>query len=148
MTEPGEVEAGMEELLSFENALEHIEESLMPLTRVSHSEIVTLLAKDEAAKLNVALAYAAASLFYMHLRSKGVDPKNHPVKGELDRIQRYMVKLKSIQGLPQSKEDQRKITVDQAAAGRFIAHSLRGNVEAAKFVAHARGETAMDTDPR
>lgn len=53
------------------------------------------MADEERAKLNLVLAYALNSLFYIFLRTQNVNPANHPVRKELQRVQAYMEKLKS-----------------------------------------------------
>ena len=52
------------------------------------------LDEEEQAKLNILLAYGLNSLFFMYLRTQGINPSDHAVKKELLRVQGYMEKLK------------------------------------------------------
>lgn len=58
----------------------------------------------------------------MYLCSKGVNPVNHPVKKELDRIKDYMKKVKTAEN-PQAGSGHGRVNVE--AANRFIKHALQ-----------------------
>ena len=55
-----------------------------------------------------------------YLRLHGVDAKQHPVFRELTRVKQYFEKIKVLETEP----EERTMTVDKAAAGRFIKHGL------------------------
>jgi exosome complex protein LRP1 len=55
-----------------------------------------------------------------YLRLHGVDAKQHPVFRELTRVRQYFAKIKDLETEP----EQRSMTLDKEAAGRFIKHGL------------------------
>lgn len=55
-----------------------------------------------------------------YLRLHGVDAKQHPVFRELTRVRQYFTKIKDLETEP----EQRSMTLDKEAAGRFIKHGL------------------------
>lgn len=55
-----------------------------------------------------------------YLRLRGVDAKQHPVFRELTRVKQYFEKIKALETEP----EQRTMTLDKVAAGRFIKHGL------------------------
>mmetsp|Transcript_11236 Transcript_11236/g.22823 ORF Transcript_11236/g.22823 Transcript_11236/m.22823 type:complete len:184 (-) Transcript_11236:162-713(-) len=76
-------------------ALDAVEGHLEPLLSKSSSEVARQLAPLEHAELQVSLAYAVGSLYFCHLLTQGVNPAEHPLKQELDRIQLYFKKVRS-----------------------------------------------------
>lgn len=50
----------------------------------------------------------------------GVDAKQHSVFRELTRVKQYFDKIKALEAEP----EQRTMTLDKEAAGRFIKHGL------------------------
>ncbi|KAJ9587619.1 hypothetical protein L9F63_018940 [Diploptera punctata] len=82
------------------------------------SNVYDKLSLDDKVKYDLFLSYSLNTLFWMYLRTQGVDPLKHPVKNEIDRIREYNVKTKEIQD--------RKIMphIDVAAAQRFIRNGL------------------------
>ena len=54
--------------------------------------LIKSLSKEEAGRANVALAFTIESLYYVLLKTQGIDPSNHRVKAELERIKPYIVK--------------------------------------------------------
>ncbi|KAF5312408.1 hypothetical protein D9619_002651 [Psilocybe cf. subviscida] len=58
-------------------------------------------------------------LYTVYLKSKGIDPRTHPVIGELDRIRQYFDKISNAENPPS-----KRVEVDKAAAGRFIKHAI------------------------
>jgi exosome complex protein LRP1 len=70
-------------------------------------------------KYDLFLSYSLNSLFWLYLRTQGVDPSNHAVKSEIDRVREYNAKAKQVQ-------DRRTIMprIDVAAAQRFIRSGL------------------------
>ena len=76
------------------------------------------------------LAFAVSSLYFMMLKSKGMDTANHPIKDDLKRIKEYVARIRKldggIEGIAQKK---RKIAVDSVAANRMIKHELSANYD-------------------
>ncbi|XP_022206397.1 nuclear nucleic acid-binding protein C1D-like [Nilaparvata lugens] len=63
-------------------------------------------------------SFTVTSLFYAYLKTQGIDPNEHPVKQELDRIKTYIAKSKVIH------DRKFRPKVDQGASKRFVKHSL------------------------
>lgn len=55
-----------------------------------------------------------------YLRLHGVNAKEHPVFRELTRVKQYFGKIQALETEP----EQRTMTLDKEAAGRFIKHGL------------------------
>jgi exosome complex protein LRP1 len=74
---------------------------------------------DDRVKYDLFLSYSLNSLFWLYLRTQGVDPSKHAVKSEIDRVREYNAKAKQVQ-------DRRTIMprIDIAAAQRFIRSGL------------------------
>lgn len=67
-------------------------------------------------------------LVWILLKTKGVDPTNHPVMQELERVKSYFGKIKRVQeneGEP-AGEQEKSAKLDRSAAGRFIRAALAG----------------------
>ncbi|KAF9074985.1 Sas10/Utp3/C1D family-domain-containing protein [Rhodocollybia butyracea] len=99
-----EVEAAIEPLFSGEQTLPEILLALEPL---------------QQAKLQTALPYLVYDLVFIYLKTRGIDPKSHPVINELDRVRQYFEKIKNAEN-PAVRVTQ----VDKAAATRFIKHAI------------------------
>jgi hypothetical protein len=80
--------------------------------------------------LDLSLAYATNTLFWMYLRVQGVAPANHPVTLELKRIREYMERLTAAkaeaagggEAAAADKAQQSKLNLE--AAQRFIKAGL------------------------
>jgi len=102
-------------------ALASIERHLDPLLAKNPSEITRKLGALEQAELQVGLAYTIASLYFSHLLTQGVDPAEHPIKQELDRIQLYFKKLRTLKEEIDTKETQRdRKRLDAQQAQRML----------------------------
>lgn len=63
-------------------------------------------------------AYTLNSLFWMYLITRGINPREHAVKQELERIRAYMTRVKDI-------TDRKKAArLDKGAAARFVRSAL------------------------
>jgi len=128
------------------NSIDEIEKHLDPLLgNVSLKEVSDRTSHIENAKLYSALAYTLDSLFFIYLRTKGVSPVDHPIMKELDRVKRYIDKVKNATKKPEIPEVN-KNKVDHQAAIRFISAALSGDkTEVTKELrAHARNLTEDD----
>jgi len=115
---------------NFDRALTCIKDYVAPLKGKSKEDILERVGRQEGAKLNTALAYSLCSLFYMYLKTQGVNVRNHPVRGQLVRVQEYFKKLKNVtEGKPVDYIGMRKMKVDQTAARRFVIAGLQQNPE-------------------
>ncbi|EGO31076.1 hypothetical protein SERLADRAFT_376679, partial [Serpula lacrymans var. lacrymans S7.9] len=101
-------------------SLDELETQLEPLFAKSLPETVVGLETIQQAKLQVLLPYLVYDLVFIYLKSRGIDPRTHPVIAELDRVRQYFDKVK---GAEQSDE-KKKYGIDKAAAGRFIKHAI------------------------
>ncbi|SPO42610.1 related to LRP1 - nuclear exosome-associated nucleic acid binding protein [Moesziomyces antarcticus] len=81
----------------------------------------------DAARMQVSVAYVLMDLVWILLKTKGVDPTNHPVMQELERVKSYFGKIKRVQDdEKEPKNEQKGSRVDKSAAGRFIRAALAG----------------------
>nr|QBH67513.1 DNA-binding protein C1D [Ustilago esculenta] len=79
-----------------------------------------------AARMQVSVAYVLLDLVWILLKTKGVDPTNHPIMQELERVKSYFGKIKSVQDNEKEPEQEKGLKVDRSAAGRFIRAALAG----------------------
>ena len=117
--------------------VDDLEEVLGPLVNQPLTETSKKLPVLDKAKLNVLTTYALESLIYCkisltpytvyeylyllaYLKLHGVDAKQHPVFRELTRVRQYFDKIKALEAEP----EERPMTLDKQAAGRFIKHGL------------------------
>ncbi|KAL6524203.1 hypothetical protein OROMI_031298 [Orobanche minor] len=97
----------------------NLEEFLFCCTNETLSRMEPL----ERAQALLLLAKATTTLFALRLRCKGVDPDDHPVKKEFERLSLYQEKLQ--QCMDMNKAPLRpSATMNPQAAARFIEHSL------------------------
>ncbi|XP_069810940.1 nuclear nucleic acid-binding protein C1D isoform X2 [Dendropsophus ebraccatus] len=107
-----------EYLVAFNDSVGSVDEMLNKMMSVSRSELLQKIDPLEQAKLDLVSAYTLNSLFWVYLTTQGVNPKEHAVKGELERIRSYMNRVKEI-------TDRKKAArLDKGAAQRFIKHAL------------------------
>ncbi|THG99876.1 hypothetical protein EW026_g2567 [Hermanssonia centrifuga] len=90
-TDPSKVSA---RLSTLNNSLDELEATLEPLFSQTLPESVVGLEKIQQAKLQVALPYVLYDLVFIYLKTRGIDPKAHPVIAELDRVRQYFDKIK------------------------------------------------------
>ncbi|KNC87049.1 hypothetical protein SARC_00795 [Sphaeroforma arctica JP610] len=115
VTLPAEVEDLIDE---FDTATSDLASHLEPILNCNQEELKAKLTPAERAQLELAMAYAASSMFWMYLTTTGVDPRTHAIKGELDRVKAYMGRLK------EATAPKNAAKLDMAAAGRFIRGGL------------------------
>ncbi|KAJ8584806.1 C1D-domain-containing protein, partial [Rhizopogon salebrosus TDB-379] len=101
-------------------SLDELETQLDPLFAKSLPETLVGLETIQQAKLQVALPYVLYDLVFVYLKTRGIDPRNHPVISELDRVRQYFDKIKSAE----DSEERKRHVIDKAAAGRFIKHAI------------------------
>ncbi|KAJ6520342.1 Sas10/Utp3/C1D family-domain-containing protein [Mycena sanguinolenta] len=106
-------------LASLTASLDGLESTLAPLFEQTLPETTLVLAPIEQAKLQTLLPYIVYDLVFIYLKSKGIDPKTHPVIEELTRVRKYFGKISSAE----NPETQRA-PIDKAAATRFIKHAI------------------------
>lgn len=64
-------------------------------TVLNVEDISSLSAKDRVT-FDLFQCYCLNTLFWVYLRTKGIDPNTNEVKNELNRIKSYMVKAKEV----------------------------------------------------
>ncbi|KAA1467774.1 C1D-domain-containing protein [Dentipellis sp. KUC8613] len=106
-------------LAALSKSLDGLESALEPLLSQSLPETVLGLDTIQQAKLQVAIPYVVYDLVFVYLKTRGIDPKTHPVIAELDRIRQYFDKIKNAEN-----PEKRQLAVDKAAATRFIKHAI------------------------
>jgi len=112
-------------------ALVAVEKHLDPLLARSSMEVSRKLEPLQNAELQVGLAYAVASLYFCHLLTQGIDPADHPIRQELDRIQLYFKKVRSTTEEVATREAEKsRSRVDAEVAKRIVQHYTRAAEEA------------------
>ncbi|KAL2236908.1 nuclear nucleic acid-binding protein C1D [Sesamum indicum] len=101
-----EVKANLEEFLSYCTT-----ETLSRMEPLERAQALFLVAK------------ATTTLFALRLRCKGIDPDDHPIKKELERLELYQEKLQRSMDLHKAPL-RPSATINPQAAARFIEHSL------------------------
>ncbi|KAF5375288.1 hypothetical protein D9758_000543 [Tetrapyrgos nigripes] len=100
-------------------SLEELESHLDPLFSQSFSETLLGLEPIQQAKLQTVIPYLVYDLVFIYLKTRGLDPKTHPVFAELEGVRQYFDKIKNAEN-PATRTTQ----VDKAAASRFIKHAI------------------------
>ncbi|XP_054934733.1 nuclear nucleic acid-binding protein C1D-like [Physeter macrocephalus] len=90
---PGEIH---EYLPTSENSIGTVDEMLKTMMSVSRNELLKKLDPLKQAKVDLVSAYTLNSMFWVYLATQGVNPKEQPVKQELERIRVYMNRVKEI----------------------------------------------------
>ncbi|KAI0640012.1 hypothetical protein C8Q77DRAFT_101196 [Trametes polyzona] len=140
---------GSEKLLAkldiLNDSLDELEAKLEPLLAQTLPESLLPLETIQQVKLNVAIPYLVYDLVFIYLKTRGIDPKTHPVVAELDRVRQYFEKIKNAEDPEKSAHSPPfllarllirptrtrprltllgKNAVDKAAANRFIKHAI------------------------
>ena len=110
----------------FEAAVADIEVHVRRLRAAPWAEMVNSLGPLESARMHLMVAYTVNTLFYMYLKTQGHPTANHPVREELERVKEYIRKVKQVTQTAEKRtqEEQRQITLNAAAASRFITAAL------------------------
>ncbi|KAG5643137.1 hypothetical protein DXG03_001527 [Asterophora parasitica] len=106
-------------LASLSSSFDDLEAILEPLFAQTLPESVVGLEPIQQAKLQTVLPYLAYDLVFIYLKSRGIDPKTHPVVSELDRVKEYFNKISTAENPPAKRTE-----MDNGAAQRFIKHAI------------------------
>ncbi|XP_078351892.1 nuclear nucleic acid-binding protein C1D-like isoform X2 [Oculina patagonica] len=117
--EPDLPEEVTESLETFHEALGKVEDVFKPLLETPVDDLKEKINPLQSAKLDLVVAYAINSMFWMYLTTQGVNPRQHPVKTELDRIKKYMGKVKEA-----AEKKEASARIDKGAARRFVKSAL------------------------
>ncbi|XP_078505528.1 nuclear nucleic acid-binding protein C1D [Lissotriton helveticus] len=107
-----------EYLIAYEKSVGSVDSMLKTMISVSRSELLQKLDPLDQAKLDLVSSYSLNSLFWIYLVTQGVNPKEHPVKQELERIRNCMNRVKEI------TDKKKAAKLDKAAAARILKHAL------------------------
>ncbi|XP_059539448.1 nuclear nucleic acid-binding protein C1D-like [Myotis daubentonii] len=103
-----------EYLSAFQNSIGAVDDRLATMMSISGNELLQKLDPLEQAKVDLVSAYMLNSMFWVCLATHGVNPKEHPVKRELERIRVYMNRVKEM------TDKGKAAKLDRCAASRFI----------------------------
>ncbi|KAF8167416.1 Sas10/Utp3/C1D family-domain-containing protein [Crassisporium funariophilum] len=106
-------------LAALTSSFDDLEAQLEPLFSQTLPETIVGLEPIQQAKLQTVLPYLVYDLIFIYLKTKGIDPKTHPVVPELDRIRQYFEKISNAEKPPAKRTE-----IDKAAASRFIKHAI------------------------
>lgn len=97
----------------------------------SLTDMDATLGLKSSAELNISLAFAISSMYFMMMKTKGISTANHPIKEDLARIKQYVGKIRKLDtdSNGDSAAKKRKITVDSEAAKPVVQHELASNKE-------------------
>ncbi|KAM7255574.1 hypothetical protein ACFE04_008472 [Oxalis oulophora] len=103
--------------------LELLSSQLLDFVSTADSQVLADMAPLQRANVLLMISKATTIIFSLRVRCSGVNPEDHPVKSELERISVYQDKLQRFIHL--SKAPLRpSTTLNAQAATRFIGHSL------------------------
>ncbi|XP_061084907.1 nuclear nucleic acid-binding protein C1D isoform X1 [Conger conger] len=107
-----------EYLTGFNSSVGSVNKMVDTMISLSKNELLQKLDPLEQSKMDLMSAYALNSLFWIYLTTQGINPKDHGIKQELERIRTYMNKVKEI-------TDRKKAArLDRGAASRFVRSAL------------------------
>lgn len=107
-----------DQLSGFDSSVSSVKTMLEKLMSMPRNELLQKLDPLDQAKLDLMSAYTLNSLFWMYLVTQGVNPREHGIKQELERIRTYMNKVKEI------TDKKKAARLDKGAAGRFVRNAL------------------------
>mmetsp|Transcript_853 Transcript_853/g.1982 ORF Transcript_853/g.1982 Transcript_853/m.1982 type:complete len:207 (+) Transcript_853:112-732(+) len=117
---PEEVQAQLDE---FEKIIGKLEEALEPFLGITGKDMEQL-EPLEAAQLQLTLGEAAGQLFKLYLLSVGIDPREHPIEKETERLTQWAKRLAKAASKKEASESQRGLALNIGAANRFIEHAI------------------------
>ncbi|GAA5859780.1 hypothetical protein JCM8547_007024 [Rhodosporidiobolus lusitaniae] len=115
-------------LATLSASLGDLESALEPLLSKPLSDLVDS-AQDEPlvqARAQVLASYIVHDLIWVYLKTAGVEPSNHSVMEEIERLKGYFGKLKQAEtGAPPPADPSKpRMQIDRAAANRFISAAI------------------------
>ncbi|KAI7851095.1 hypothetical protein BDC45DRAFT_400789, partial [Circinella umbellata] len=102
-----------------------IQKHLDPILAGPLSETYGPLPTNEKAQFEVLLSFTLNTLYHIYLKTHGVNPLDHHVTNELQRVKEYIEKIKVAEG----RGPKRTMELDKGAADRFIKSALAGEEE-------------------
>ncbi|XP_023271481.1 nuclear nucleic acid-binding protein C1D [Seriola lalandi dorsalis] len=107
-----------EQLTGFDSSVSSVKTMLEKLMSMPRNDLLQKLDPLDQAKLDLMSAYTLNSLFWMYLVTQGVNPREHGIKQELERIRTYMNRVKEI------TDKKKAARLDKGAAARFLRNAL------------------------
>lgn len=105
-----------EKLTNFSRSINKIEETLQSKL---DPETYKKLSLQEKVNYDLFMTYALNTLFWIYLKTRGIDPYKNEVKNQLNRIKQHMVKAKEAH-----LRNTARPKIDRAVAARFIKHGI------------------------
>eukprot|EP01101_Sappina_pedata_P010175 TRINITY_DN6342_c0_g1_i1.p1 TRINITY_DN6342_c0_g1~~TRINITY_DN6342_c0_g1_i1.p1 ORF type:complete len:132 (-),score=58.27 TRINITY_DN6342_c0_g1_i1:103-459(-) len=109
-------------MLEVNTLVSEIESLISPLfeTSMISYQRSSAISSVDFAKINVLIAYAIDTLYYVNLRVQGRFSPDHPIVKELEHLRSYMNKIRDFT----QKKAQPKLKIDIDAAKRFIENEI------------------------
>lgn len=107
-----------EQLSGFNSSVSATQTMLEKFLKMPRNDLLQKLDPLDQAKLDLMSAYTMNSLFWMYLITQGVNPREHGIKQELERIRTYMNRVKEI------TDKKKAARLDKGAAARFVRNAL------------------------
>ncbi|KAM8851689.1 nuclear nucleic acid-binding protein C1D [Synchiropus picturatus] len=107
-----------EQLTVFDSSVSSVKAMLEKMISLPKNDVVEKLDSLDQAKLDLMSAYTLNSLFWMYLVTQGLNPREHGIKQELERIRTYMNRVKEI------SDKKKAARLDKGAAARFVRGAL------------------------
>ncbi|XP_051935425.1 nuclear nucleic acid-binding protein C1D [Hippocampus zosterae] len=107
-----------DQLKGFESSVLSVKNMLDTLMSMPRNELEQKLDPLDQAKLDLMSAYTLNSLFWMYLVTQGINPREHGIKQELERIRTHMSRVKAI------ADKKKAARLDKGAAERFMRNAL------------------------
>lgn len=82
-----------DKIQNFHNSVSKIEKML---ERMNNMEIRENLALKEKVDYDLFMVYCLNTLYWLYLRTRGLDPNKNDVKSQLNRVKEYMMKAKQV----------------------------------------------------
>jgi len=105
-------------IFDFHEAITNVEETLQPFLSKPLEQIESQEDPLGKARIELMSIFAANSLHWMYLCTHGECPTEHPVLDELNRIKKYMDRLKELEDRPKAPK------LNKQAAKSFIRSAL------------------------
>ncbi|XP_071385718.1 nuclear nucleic acid-binding protein C1D [Centroberyx affinis] len=134
---PTEIE---EQLTGFESSVTSVKTMLQTLMSMPRNDLLQKLDPLDQAKLDLMSAYTLNSLYWMYLVTQGINPREHGIKQELERIRTYMNRVKEI------TDKKKAARLDKGAAARFVRNALYDAEEAASRKAASKKAAGAPAD--
>ncbi|KAK3123141.1 hypothetical protein QOZ80_8AG0624670 [Eleusine coracana subsp. coracana] len=118
---PSVISAAEETLAAAESVGDNLSQLLAEAAE--DTDAVAELPPLRRARAFLAMAHAATSLFAVRLRCSGIDPDEHPIRKEFERLSLWQEKLNRYEDWDKAPL-RPTTTLNTQAAARFIGHSL------------------------